>query len=350
MIEFLTVLNRGLSIVAVLGPAVILHWATSRGLSRANTFFAVRVQPGFSESNTGQAILRGFRRRLWSLALAIAIAVQFLPLVSLASAAGTMTTALVGWVAFALAQRRTRREAPTAAEPTVRVASLSTEGEPETAWLGLLDWLVMLVPPLIPAVTLMFLAIRGGQKLGGFAGALTVFPVFFGLILGLMCAGNQWALRFRARSSDWAPTPAASHKYRTYLGVMQGSVFTFITCQICVLVLLRTHIDMRIYFLITFPAQALWLLFVWRIHFWLTKHLATDSSDPMSDTCWKWGCVYYNPTDPALVVPFRAGIGQSFNCARPSVWVALGFLMVATVASLLQTAESLSQLSRRFPH
>ena len=46
-----------------------------------------------------------------------------------------------------------------------------------------------------------------------------MFPVFFGLILGLMCAGNQWALRFRARSSDWAPTAAASHKYRTYLGV-----------------------------------------------------------------------------------------------------------------------------------
>jgi uncharacterized membrane protein len=349
MIEFLAVLNRGLSIVAVLGPAVVFHWATARGRSRGNTFFGVRVQPGFSESHAGQAILREFRWRLWPWALAVAIAAQFFPMVSLASAAGAMTNTLACWIAFAFAQRRTRREARAGSEPTVRVASLAAEDEPETMWLGLLDWLVMLVPPLIPAVTLMFLAIHGGQKLGGFTGALTVFPVFFGLILGLMCAGNQWALRFRARSSDWAPTAAASHKYRTYLGVMQGSVFTFITCQICVLVLLRSHLDMRIYFMITFPAQALWLLFVWRIHFWLTKHLATDSSDPMSDTCWKWGCVYYNPSDPALVVPFRTGIGQSFNCARPSVWVALGFVTVATVASLLQTAESLSQLSRRFP-
>ena len=189
----------------------------------------------------------------------------------------------------------------------------------------------MLVPPVIPAATLIFLATRGGQTLVGGSGAGELFQISFWLVIGLMCAANQWALRFRARTGDWADNPAASHKFRTYLGVMQASVFTFIGGRLCVFIATQGQ---PIYFRITLAAEALWLVFVWRIHFWLRKHLARDSSDPMPDACGKWGSFYFNPGDSALVVPMGTGVGQSFNFARPSVVLAFGFFTVMFVASL----------------
>jgi uncharacterized membrane protein len=102
------------------------------------------------------------------------------------------------------------------------------------------------------------------------------------------------------------------------------------------------HLSMQTYFLVTFPAQALWLVFIWRMRKWLTNHLATESIDPMSDACWKWGSVYYNPNDPAIVVPLRTGVGESLNCARPSVWVVGGAVMALTIASLVQSIGTLA--------
>ena len=62
----------------------------------------------------------------------------------------------------------------------------------------------------------------------------------------------------------------------------------------------------------------------------------------MSDACWKWGSVYFNPNDPAIVVPLRTGVGESLNCARPSVWVVGGAVMALTIASLVQSIGTLA--------
>jgi uncharacterized membrane protein len=343
MIQFLTTVNRVLFVlVPSLLQAIIWHGTTVREQSRGQTFFGARVQPGFVDSNTGQAILKQFRWRLWIGSL-VAVASALIP-GTLALFAGFMIGSLAGSVAFALAHRKTRQIAVGPTNSTVRVASLFAKAGPETLWLGVLDWLAMLVPPLIPAATLLFLILHSNPMPAGFPTGRDLFPVFFGLILTLMCTANQWVLRFRARASDWAPTPGASHKYRTYLGVMQALVFAFITCQLCVLVALPRPIDMPTYFLIGFPAQALWLFCIWKMRFWLTKHLARDSSDPMPDVCWKWGFLYFNPNDPALVVPLRTGVGQSFNYARPSVWVVGGPIAVLTLASIVRSAALMTRI------
>jgi uncharacterized membrane protein len=357
MIEFLTIVNRGLSVIASVLPAVIWHWMTARGHSRRQTFFGARIKSEFIESDTGQAILKEFRWRLWSWSVAGAAVSLLIPL-GLGALAGSLIGSLAGSVAFALANRRTRLEAEVNANSTLRVAPLLAESEAGAPWLSALDWLAMLVPPVVPAATLMLLCLHWSQLPAEFHRGGGIFPAFFGLILGLMCTANQWALRFRARSSDWAPTQVASHRYRTYLGAMQAFVFAFITCQLCALELMQLngavpfmrHLGMDTYFLVSFPAQALWLIFIWRIRFWLTNHLATQSSDPMPDSCWKWGCIYFNPSDPALVVPLRTGIGQSFNCARPSVWVAGGAVTLLTIASLAQSVGLLTHISRHFPN
>ncbi|MFK7987670.1 MAG: DUF5808 domain-containing protein [Sandaracinaceae bacterium] len=51
------------------------------------------------------------------------------------------------------------------------------------------------------------------------------------------------------------------------------------------------------------------------------------------------GMVYYAPEDPALFVPKRVGIGQTFNFARPMAWV---ILVAILVVPLLMTWVSIS--------
>lgn len=328
MMETWKIVDRGLSFLVAFLPAAVWHWQTARGLSRGQTLFAARVEPGFAETGAGQAILKQFRWHLWSWSLAGAAASTLLP-VDLAEPLGPMISMLAGSVAYALANRRTRREAAAAAEPTVRVASLAAEARRETAWLGVVDWLAMLVPPAAPAATLLFLACHWHQTLTDAVAAPGILPVCLGLMIGLMCSATQWALRFRARSSDWAPTQGASRKYRTYLGALHAFVLPFITLQLCIRVVMPfkgtvawlSLLDMPTYFLGSIPAWVAVLVCATGMRFWLTKHLATQCSDPMSDSCWKWGRIYFNPGDPALVVPRRTGVGPAFNCARPSVLV-----------------------------
>jgi uncharacterized membrane protein len=82
---------------------------------------------------------------------------------------------------------------------------------------------------------------------------------------------------------------------------------------------------------------------------WLTKHVATESGDPMPDACWKWGRIYFNPSDPALVVPRRTGLAQAYNWARPWVWVAGGAYTVVTIAVFVRLAGMAMLIDRQWP-
>jgi chromate transport protein ChrA len=253
---------------------------------------------------------------------------------------------LAGSIAFGLGHRRVLREAEAPAEVTVRMASLVTEDDQHGWWVGFVDWLAMLGPPAVPVATLVFLAVHWQQHSSFFSRTDGLFMAVYGLVLGL-CFGtaNQWALRFRARSSDWAPTAAASHKYRTYLGAMLAFTFGYLTWGLCSTVVMSykdTAQWLRPFqmpYQVQMPMAFLFPLCVGAMAWWLRKHLATESRDPMADKYWKWGYFYFNPEDSALVVPTRSGIGLSHNYARPGVWWVAGAVVVVTIASFVQIAS-----------
>ena len=64
-------------------------------------------------------------------------------------------------------------------------------------------------------------------------------------------------------------------------------------------------------------------------------------SDRTPDACWKWGAIYYNPEDPALIVEKRFGIGWTLNFAHRGAWIFMGLALVSVALSL-----SLPLLSR----
>lgn len=333
MIEFLRIVTRALSLLPCAIAVLAGHLTAAPRNSRGLTFFGTHVQPGFIESNLGRAILNQYRQRLGLGCLAAAVVSLLVP-VALAAGASCLLSSFIVSGAFAMANRRVRREAESITAPRPRAASLLTGTEPPAFWLNLLDGVAIIAPPAIPAATLLVLATSAHTN-------ARFLPLSFGLILGLGCAVNHWVLRFRARSSDWAPSPGQSHKYRTYLGAMQSLVFTFMILELCATTLLR-HIDKDVWFPMTFAAEALWIFSIFKMHAWLRKNMARESVDPMADTCWKWGCAYFNANDPAVVVPLRAGVGQSFNYAKAPVWIVCGIVTAMSVAVFVQAIPTLA--------
>jgi uncharacterized membrane protein len=57
-------------------------------------------------------------------------------------------------------------------------------------------------------------------------------------------------------------------------------------------------------------------------------------ADRTPDACWKWGAIYYNPNDPALIVEKRFGIGWTLNFAHRGAWIFMGLVLVSVALSL----------------
>jgi uncharacterized membrane protein len=56
------------------------------------------------------------------------------------------------------------------------------------------------------------------------------------------------------------------------------------------------------------------------------------------DSAWLGGLIYYNPDDPAILVPKRFGIGYTLNFARPVSWLFLiGILLIPVILALTTT-------------
>ncbi|HEX3543077.1 MAG TPA: DUF5808 domain-containing protein [Candidatus Acidoferrum sp.] len=49
------------------------------------------------------------------------------------------------------------------------------------------------------------------------------------------------------------------------------------------------------------------------------------------ETAWK-GSIYSNPSDPALLVPKRFGVGYTLNFGNPWSWAVLAFVLLMGVA------------------
>jgi uncharacterized membrane protein len=60
-----------------------------------------------------------------------------------------------------------------------------------------------------------------------------------------------------------------------------------------------------------------------------------SGSDGTPDECWKFGQIYYNPNDPALMVEKRFGIGYTINFGNRASWLLIGLLVLIALVPLL---------------
>jgi hypothetical protein len=318
------------------------HWMSGPRQWRGGTFFNVRVEPGFAASEAGRAILHRFRRRIWLWAglmevLYFPCSLRWNPVMAPLPLLLILYATMIGCIrAFSWASRQTREQAIIVAGSSVRAAELFVENEKVDWWVAALEWLGMLLPLILPAATAVILTIHWRQLRPNETHS-SMTDVFSAAFLGLMSAGNQFALRFHARSSDWNRDPRASRKYRAILGALYSSVFTFLTLEFCFLAVMPIgpfH-NMDGYSAFTLTGWPIVLILVLGIRWWLKRNLSRESSDPMPDSCWKWGVFYVNPADPAFVVPARTGTGFSYNCGQRAVWITLATVAVAMVIDLV---------------
>jgi len=311
------ILTRVFAIVVVFAQPAIRDLLSGRWKTRGHTLFSVRVDPAFAASNTARAIMRTFRLRVWIWTALVALALALVPADAFERShwlTAALLVALAGnTVAFALANRAVSTLAAPVAPPSTRTAILY-HNEPGGVPIALIEWCGMLFPLLPPVVASILLISRA-------APSVFVVPMLaIGFAIALLQVQTVWSLRFGARESDWAADPALSRRYRAYSGLINTLIFGFISLNGCTLLLVPPG-RMFTYFAFALPGQLAVTLVAFRLRAWLKRHAVESSSDPMPDDSWKWGQFYFNPSDPALVVPARSDVGFSPNFARPSVWI-----------------------------
>jgi hypothetical protein len=329
VISPLEIAIRSMNATAIFAQPVILHFFSGRWQARGGTFFSVRVGRAFPASPAGRAVMRTFRRRVWAWTTLVAVTTTFWPGDALRLSRWMFLAFIIAaqgnYFLFSLASGRVRATAEPVAPSPLRVASLNTQDR-GTAVLALIEWSGMVLPLALPVVTGMALSMAS-PRTGPFA-RLAPFMLTFYFFIGFVPAQTQYALRFGARASDWADDPALSRRYRAYIGLVNTIAFGNIILMGCGVLL--------------FPGYSFWFVATWppvyyalfRVRRWLKRHLVASSCDPMPDTCWKWGYYYFNPDDPALVVPSRTDISWSPNFARRPIWIGWAVVTVAIVLGL----------------
>jgi len=340
-------------VVLVILQTAIWHWQSSKQQARRNMFFGARVEPDFIASARGESILKSFHLRIWSVALAVILAYLFLlwprttrPEDLPKSLLFVFFASMIGnLVNFGLANRRTSREAAGIPEPSSRTADLFGDEDEPNAWLTVVDWLGILVPIAMPLATIFFVTLHWNQFRSNDSPFVALRQLLLMAAFGSFAAGTYFALRFRARSGDWARNPRASRRYRTLLGLVQSSVFSYIIidgCWLSLMPLLKggRSGDMNTYFRFSSPAGIGLFFALLAMQLYLKKNFARETSDPMADDCWKWGYFYYNSTDSALIVPSRSGMGYSYNYASREVWLLGGLVLAAMLFTFVSLFAS----------
>ena len=319
----------GIAIVALVG--LLLHWVPL--WQRHNLWFGVTVPPDFSDSPQAQLVLRRYRRWVWLLtAVAVACVLVAGALhVSVLLAAGPILQAVGAAAAFAVVRRSVL---PSAAQsPAIRSAPL--EPTPEGLPGGIVS---ILVPLAMLAATALYLhaewseiparfpahwnlsgapdrwadrswrTVCGPLLTGGLVMSfmfLVARAIVHGSPRGRVAGAEAWTARFR----------------RANLLLLVAAVWV-ITATICFISLLPLLTPVGqpalIAGLVPLVLGASLAPFVVQL-VRLTRD-RTSATDGTPDECWKFGQIYINPNDPALVVEKRFGVGYTLNFGNHALW------------------------------
>jgi uncharacterized membrane protein len=332
-----------IAIVALVG--LLLHWVPL--WRRHNLWFGVTVPPDFSDTSQARLVLRRYRRWVWLLtlvAVACVLAAGALH-ASVLMAAGPIIQAVGAAAAFAVVRRSVL---PFAAQsPAVRSAPLEPARE------GLPGGIVsILVPVAMLAATALYLHAEWSEIPARFAahwnaagipdrwadrswrgvyGPLLIGGLFVSFMFlvaeaivhgsprGRIAGTEAWTARFRRANlmlliaAVWAVT--ATICFISLLPLLTGGGQPALIAGVVPLVLTAS--------LAPFVVQLVRL----------TRD-RTSGSDGTPDKCWKFGQIYINPNDPALVVEKRFGVGYTLNFGNRALWwflAATGFVFALVI-------------------
>lgn len=331
--------ETGALVGIVLLMAALLHWLPT--WRRRGLWFSVTVPPGFDATPEAQAALRGYRTAVWSLsvvAIGCVIAGAGLSAPALPEF-GVLAQAIGASVAFAIVRRRIL---PFAAPVSgVRSAAISTEPE------GLPGGASSVIVPLgMLAATALYLR-ANWQRLpervpvhwaldgtpNGWVDR-TSYGVYGPLIgcavMSLFIILMAEAIIHASPRARVAGTEGWTARFRRATLVLLVAGVWGVSAMVSLFALMPLFSDAGR------PPALVWMIpvvlvlsilpFTWQL---IRVVRERDSgSDGTPDACWKFGLIYYNPNDSALLVEKRFGVGYTFNFGHRALWwiTAIGVL------------------------
>jgi uncharacterized membrane protein len=327
----------------VLLMTALLHWLPT--WRRRGLWFSVTVAPGFDATPEAQAALRSYRMAVWSLSLvAIGCVVAGARLAAPGlPEAGVLGQAIGASVAFAVVRRRIL---PFAVRVSgVRSAAISTDHE------GLPGGAASVIVPIgMLTATALYLHANwqrlpervpvhwgiDGMPNGwadrtwhGVYGPLAVCALISLFIILIAEAIIHASPRARV-----AGTEAWTTRFRRANLILLVAGVWGVSAMISLFALTPLFTD------VSRPSALVWMIplvlvlsilpFTWQLVRVVRER--DSGSDGTPDACWKFGLLYYNPKDSALMVEKRFGIGYTVNFGNRALWWIVG---IAALAILL---------------
>jgi hypothetical protein len=315
--------------------ATIFHAAPR--LSRPGIFFSVTVDEAFATGREGRALLTRYRLIVWAAAAAsIVVKLTFDSPIGFFILAGLVT--VTGFGAWFWTYRQVRPHAVTATR--VRAASLSPRDDsmPGGMWFAAGPFLLLAATALV--IYLRWDRIPEGTTTNPFAPlAIAAAMILMTTLLGFSI------MRYTRQVATDGPAARAEQRFKNVqvLYLMVGAYIMAVTFSGLAI--------MPVFAISSFNVGPIWVLIpllniamvVWmlRVGQGGQRGLSPGArgairGDATPDSAWKGGgLLYFNPSDPAIWVEKRIGIGYTVNFANPRTWLLIGVFAVPALAARL---------------
>ena len=327
-------------------------------LTRPDVFFAVTIAPAFRQTSEGRHVVTTYR--LGSLASSVlAVAVLGLTARSQVSASW-MALALLPQVlgttaAFVMVRRQVL---PHAVQPaTAREAVVARRRDTIPG-----GWALQALPFVVLTAAVVILAMRWPDLparipvhwgLDGQADRWTertLVSVFApmaaaALTCGLMLAVSVGLLRGRrVQATGSAARRETRFRWVTMLVLFAAEMMIALGASQVALFFVAPPALLTRSFTLLVDAGLVAMIVLVVLLFRLGQGGSSGQADPEGmapvgdrtpDSAWKWGLLYVNTQDPALLVEKRFGVGYTFNFGHPIAWLLLAALVGIPIALAL---------------
>jgi uncharacterized membrane protein len=317
--------------------------------TRPDLYFAVTVQPDFAFTPQAQRILRGYWLRV---ALHTLIALGLASLIGLGKVLAVLVG--IGWQiigtgwAVACAHRATAKYS-TAASP-MREAMLSLRSRHLPG-----GWALALGPLALLAVTAVHVRIswdRLPQRIPvhwGLSGPNQWIdrtpPNVFGFlsvlasVCGVFLVISYGIVRWSRRVSSSGERARGESLFRQVIVCVLISLQYVVVVPVVLPTFLLGRLAVWPLPALTFVAIVATLITLIRVGQGGSRTVARAEFQPpigdhTPDAAWKWGLIYYNPDDPALLVESRFGLGYTLNFGNGWSWVLMTVLLIPSILGI----------------
>jgi len=312
--------------------------------TRPDLFFGVTVDPAFRLTQAARRIVRDYRVALWCGAIAAAAIVWLLH----RPAAGLLAYVIGAGGAQVAAHRRALPHA-TARSAAVEVdLSAPEEHLPGGALAALIPFVVLvgLAAWALPHIDGLpdRLAIHWGldgpnRWMITSVRALIVLLLQHALLCLLLVASAWGVLHWSRRISVSGPAAAAERAFRRRVVLLLLTVEYFTVLPPVLILLQAPAFAMKSWSLALLGTVLAFVVSLMRIGQGgarLAKVEGSPTGDRTADARWVGGLIYFNRTDPAVLVEKRMGIGWTLNLGNPWSWVALiGVAVLIVIGPML---------------